>query len=304
MPKNQPRWAHSSAGLAVVLGMRSDPVPPALIAHLQNVTSADPAEDLVGLEGKLRAIVATLTSRTNHVERSIADSHRKIADAGRSWSPVAWFRRLGAKTSLSSEIARQADLRQSLDAAVSARDTLRQFVIGLDAPSGLLRESAAGWQRSPDVPPSVVAFGPEDSFVTADSRRLERGWASARVAGDIYGEGWRRDGDDDGPYSQPMDRAGPWRIGFIPRTGEVYASRHCGHLPQEVWLLGKDFEAQHAHTILDGLLPRMREPNSLILAAGVVHAERSLRSTRERTALRLPDDQESRAHATEAGELG
>ncbi|MDX8140529.1 hypothetical protein SK854_00275 [Lentzea sp. BCCO 10_0061] len=303
MPKHQPRWAHSSAGLAVALGLRTDPIPPALAGHLQNATTADPAEDLVELEGKLRATVATLTSRTNQAEHSIADARRKIAEAGHSWSPAGWLRRRSAKAELSSAIARQSGLRDSLDQAVIARDTLREFVIGLGAPFGLLGESSAGWQRSADIPASVVVFGPEDSFVAADSRRMDSGWASARVAGEIYGEQWRRDGDDDGPYSQPLDRAGPWRIGFIPHTGEVYASRHCGYLPEEVWLLGRDFEAQRAHTTLDGLLPRMREPNSLILAAGVVHAARSLRSTPQRTALRLRGTQEPQAHVAEAGDL-
>lgn len=285
---HQPRWVHSSGGLAVVLGMRADPVPDELVAHLEQGTTADPAEDLIELEGKLRATVATLTRRANQAEHAVADARRLVADAKTDRGLSAWLRRRRTKADLAGVITAQSKVRDLLDDAVAMRDVLREFVIRLDAPSGLLRESADGWQHSPDVPPSVVVFGPEDSFVAADSRRLEAGWGGSRIAGVVYGEQWRRDGDDDGPYSQPLDRAGPWRVAFIPRTGEIYASRRCGYLSQEVWLLGSDFEPDHAHDLLTGLMPRMREPNSVILAAGVVHATRSLRPRGRCVALRRP----------------
>ncbi|SDP97889.1 hypothetical protein SAMN05421507_13434 [Lentzea jiangxiensis] len=250
-------------------------MPAALAPHLQQEITANQGEDLVALEGNLRATAATLMALTNQAEHEIAVARHQAAAACTGWGLTARLRRRTANAELTRAIQKQSELRDLLDEALTMRNTLREFVIGFDAPAGLLRESADGWQRSPHVPASVIVFGLEDSFVAADSRRLDSGWAGARVAGETYGEQWRRDGDS--PDSRPLDRAGPWRVGFSPRTGEVYASRRCGYLSQKVWLLGREFEAEQAHDLLTALMPRMREPTSLILAAGVVHVARSLR---------------------------
>lgn len=280
---HQPGWVHSESGLAVALGLRTDPLPNALAAQLVGPnaagTTANPAEDLILLEGKLCAAVAKLTTHVTRAESAVASARRRVPDAQTGLRLRTWRRRRRTKAELNAAITSQAEVRDLLRDAITLRDVLRNFVIELDAPAGLLREAADGWKRSPDVPASVVVMGPQDNFLAADTRRARRDWGYPEVDAEVFGEQWRRDDDDDDPYAEPGDRCGPWRVGYIPRTGEIFASRHSGYLAQEVWLLGKDFGAQQARTLLEGLLPRMREPNSLILAAGVVHAARNLRGS-------------------------
>lgn len=280
---HQPGWQHSDCALVLKLGLRTDPVPDAVAEQLVGPdapgTTADPAEDLIALEGKLRAAAAELTAHATKAEFAVASARRRAADAQTGPWLWNWRRRRRTKTELTNAITSQADVRDLLRDAITLRDVLRNFVIELDAPTGLLREAADGWKRSSDVPASVVVMGAQDNFLAADTRRARRDWGYPEVDAEVFGEQWRRDGDDDGPYAEPGDRCGPWRVGYIPRTGEIFASRHGGYLAQEVWLLGKDFGAQQARTLLEGLLPRMREPNSLILVAGVVHASRNLRGS-------------------------
>ncbi|MFD9701244.1 hypothetical protein [Lentzea sp. NPDC059081] len=274
--------------MEVALGLQVDSVPDAVTTRLTRGTTADPAEDLIKLEGKFRSMVAALKARTNEAEHAVASARRELTDAGSRRGLAAWRRRRSTMSGLARAIKRQSEVSALLHDAIVLLDTLREFVIGLNAPAGLLRESADGWRLSPDVPATAVVFGPEDNFAAADPRRLETGRGIPGLAGEVYGEQWRRDGDDDGPYSRPLDRAGPWRLAYIARTGEIYASRRCGYLSQEVWLLGSGFEPERARDLLGGLLPRMREPNSLILAAGVVHACRPLRPAGDRVGLRRP----------------
>jgi hypothetical protein len=291
-PHHQPGWLHTENGLAITLGLRTDPVPTTLaerlLAPTESGTTADPAEDLISLEGRLRATVAELTAHATRTEHAVVSARRRLADA----QTGPWLgrrrRRRRCNAELAAAVTAQAEVRNLLDDALMLRDTLRNFVITLDAPAGLLRQAADGWKRLPDVPATVIVMGAQDNFLAADPRRTRRDWGYPEVDAEIFGEQWRRDGDDDGPYTEPADRSGPWRVGYIPRTGEIFASRHCGYLAQEVWLLGKDFGAWQARELLEGLLPRMREPNSLILVAGAVHAARTLRATHRSITLRRP----------------
>ncbi|TWP46065.1 hypothetical protein FKR81_37495 [Lentzea tibetensis] len=243
--------------------------------------SVDAAADLLRLEGLLRAVAADVRRRLMPAETAIAAQRTRLAAASTRGRLPGRRERRAATAALDTAITRQAELAILLDETVTLQHVLRDFVIGLDPPSGVLRAAAEGWARSPEVPASVVVLGPEDNFLATDTRRGRGDRGISVVDGDVYGERWRRDGDDDSPWAEPTDRDGPWRLGFIPRTGEIYSSRRCGYLTQEVWLLGRDFEPQQAHELLTRIEPRMREPNSLILAAGVVHAARTPSGNRQ-----------------------
>jgi hypothetical protein len=190
-------------------------------------------------------------------------------------------------------------------------EILRTYVMELDAPHGLLREAADGWRRPSDPPPGVVVFDDEDAFLQADPRRgTTSGWGGLTVAGiEQFGLTWRRDGDEtvDDPTASTSDdepqSTGPWQLGYIVRTGEVYAIRRCGYLSRQVWLVGRGFDAPRAVLdVLSPIMPRITEPNSVILAAWTVHSAQtwppsstpSLRhdgsGNRKRTAVRMPEE--------------
>lgn len=290
-PHGTPTWRHTEDGLALMLGLRSDPVPDEVGAWLDGPqgigTSADPAEDLITLEARLAGLVAHLLTKVEQAELAIARARTDRVGNDNRWSPNARRRRRAAATELNAGITRHTEAGVLLDEARSLQHTLRRFVIELDATAGPLARAAAGWSRSPDVPAGVIVFDPQDNFLLVDSRRAEPDRGYSTVAGEVFGRQWRRDGDD--ALDAAPEHSGPWQLGYIPRTREIYASRHSGYLTQQVWLLGKDFSPLQAHEALTELEPRMREPNSLILAANTVHAVRSLRSTtRQRVALRHP----------------
>lgn len=305
-PPARPMWKHTTSGPVIQLGGRIDPLPGPVAAWLNEQgtveLTADAAVDLVEIEARLRGLAAQLALEATSVERELAAQRHHVAQLPQAW--WAWRsaqERRRTLRLLGATLERHAQLADLMDETQALQTAVRDYVISLDAPAGLLREAADGWKRSPDVPPSVIVMGTEDDFFAADPRRTRPDWGYPIAEADVFGEQWRRDGDDD-PHVRPAESSGPWQLGYIPRTGEIYTSRRCGHLLQEVWLLGKDFGTQHAHAILDGLLPRMREPNSLILAAGVVHAARTLRGTRHCAALRRPGAHGERVHVADAGD--
>ncbi|WP_394622475.1 hypothetical protein JNUCC0626_49955 (plasmid) [Lentzea sp. JNUCC 0626] len=293
-PHRQPFWKHTEAGLVLRLGRRADPVPEPIDEWLIGPgglgLSADAAEDLLRLEGRLRALVAALVAKAEDAEQAVAQARAAAAaeDAARGWG--ARGRRRAAHIALKQAILDHDATVETLEDARTLVEVLREFVIQLDAPDGLLREAAEGWRRSPAVPTSVITFDDEESFLAADTRRATlNGWAGQTIAGvEEFGHAWRRDGDEDDPLAGDLDRAGPWSLGYVERTGEIYAIRRCDYLPRAVWLLGSGFEKRRAFELLVRLAPRMREPNSLILAAGTLHAARTLQPTRQCVALRRP----------------
>lgn len=151
---------------------------------------------------------------------------------------------------------------------------LRAFVIALEVSGGALAEVSRGWQRDPARPDVVSRYGNETTFVLTDPRRAadSRDQDALRIDGLVYGTAWRRDGDDD-PYSPAPSVSGPWRVGYIPAIGEVYASRRRPARPPAVWLLARGVtDADQIHQQLTALRrKRMLAPNSLLLAATVVH---------------------------------
>lgn len=293
-PHQQPVWAHTEDGLVLRIGRRADEVPAPIDEWLIGPDglglSADAAEDLLRLEGRLRGVLAKLVARAGTAEQTVAAARAEVAEANtaRGWGSRG--RRRAAKTALEQAILDHSATVETMEDARTLVEVLREFVIQLDAPDGLLREAAEGWRRSPDVPASVVAFDDDAAFLAADVRRATTtGWGGNTIAGiEEFGHAWRRDGDEDDPLADDLDRSGPWALGFIERTGEIYAIRRCGYLPTAVWLLGTGFEKRRAFELLVRLAPRMREPNSLILAAGTLHAARTLQPTRQCVALRRP----------------
>ena len=212
----------------------------------------------------------------------------------------------------------------ALTEACAAQNALRALVIRLDPADGLLRAMANGWARSPQVPNTVVVFDDEEQFLTADTRRAaHHALGGATIDGvEAFGHGWRRDGDDldnvdfhhgsgsgsSGSHDAsdvvlPGERAddgagmevgvsaaeGPWSLGVLPRTSEVYAVRRSGWMSNQVWLLATGMSTKDAITVLAPLRPRMIEPNSLLLAAQAIRA-----ATRG-------EEHDSEGHSTPAG---
>lgn len=251
-----------------------------------------------------RLILETGTNRQS-VPGPVCDWLLDPGAGGLSTDPAADLLRLERRLQ---RLAANLDVQRD-NAAVTIRShvaLLRQFVIDLQPPQGDLRDAAEGWQRDPRVPASVVLFVDVDQFLDADPRRATTAeWGGRTIAGiETFGLGWRRDGDDERQgYRDEEDELalpGPWQIGHIRRSGEVYAIRRGAYLPEQVWLLGAGL---HAHTevgeALLPVMPLMRTPNSLILAASAVHAaqlrrmrsrdefvDRSLHDSDERTGSR------------------
>jgi hypothetical protein len=287
--QQNPVWQHTEDGLVIRIGHRADRLPPEVGAWLIGPdgtgTSADVAVDLLTLDGRFSKVVAELTRQVEQAEWSVQERRWDRAEAAGPWWSLPALRRRGqAERALRDAIGHHEDAVSTLKEAWALQHMLREYVIELDAPWGLLAEAARGWQRSTDVPGHVIVFAGEDAFLAGDARRGDGSFGFSSIVGDVFGQQWRRDGDEED--FEPLERSGPWTIGYIPRTGEIYAARHSGYLPDEVWLLGAGFtDTASAHALLTELEPRMREPNSLLLAAELVHAARPLQASGE---LRLP----------------
>jgi len=122
----------------------------------------------------------------------------------------------------------------------------------------------------------VLVFSSTAAFVSDNTNRADPAWWAYRSdtpGGMSYGDHWRRDGDDDDHIAAPLPRSGPWRLAHLSWTGEVYAVRRTGRQPEEVWLLGSEIhDDAEVMGVLTDLRGRMREPNSLILAAQTIHS--------------------------------
>jgi hypothetical protein len=277
-----PTWQHTDTGLMVQVGRRRDRLPDPIGDWLAGPgglgLSGDPARDLLRVERQLRHVIAQLNAEIATAEQGITAAHDQDAP-----NPARPRRRRPrrARRALRTALDVRAELVDSRERARTLLDILRTYVIELDAPHGLLREAADGWRRRPDPPPGVVVFDDEDAFLDTDPRRATTSqWGGTTIAGiEQFGLTWRRDGDedaDDPAASTPDDqlrRTGPWQLGYLERTGEVYGIRRCAYLPRQVWLLGAGFDTVRCvRDVLGPITPRITEPNSLILAAGTVHA--------------------------------
>lgn len=241
----QPLWHRATSDTLILeIGHRRAPVPEPVAAWLLDSggsgLSTAPGTDLLRLERRLQRLAANLDTQRDN-----------------------------AAATIRTHVA-----------------ALRQFVIDLQPPEGELRDAADGWQRDPRVPTSVVLFVDVDQFLDADPRRATTtDWGGRTIAGiEMFGLGWRRDGDDErqGHHDHDDELAppGPWQIGHIRRNGDIYAIRRGTRLPQQVWRLGTEFDSHRdASDVLLPVMPRMRTPNSLILAANAVYAAQLRRAT-------------------------
>ncbi|GAA1308756.1 hypothetical protein [Saccharothrix xinjiangensis] len=267
--------------LLVVLGHRADPVPQAVAERLtggeaHRQLTADAADDLVLMDAVLRREAAEALDRVDAAQRRIA-AIRPVSESGSG--------------PLTRAVAEHNEAVRDLDHARALIEQLREFVIALDPPAGLLRAAAQGWRRSPEVPAQVAVLDDETTFLGLDPRRATvTGLGVFALDGvEEWGWAWRRDGDDDDLSAdlQP-DRCGRWVLGYLPGTREIYAVLRAAGLPTRIWLLGRDFAPDTAYAVLDDLAPRMACPNSLIDAAGTIHSASLWRSREQKIALAKP----------------
>lgn len=266
-----------------------------------NVTD-DPAADLIRAESRWRLRSAQLEDTAAQLYKvavtAFADTHalpptpREFAD---QLAELAVHRERRPRTLLRTAVDQFVASCQDLSAAQARVRAVRGFVTGLDlpgvdAPAGLLAGAQAGWRRDPAIPPYVSVYATEEVFVVAKPLRghacprpaqRERWMAppAGLVAGETFGVGWRRDGDDDDPYTDEPAVLGPWRLGYIPATGEIYATRRCHYREPQVWLLARGHHHPgRTRQLLSTLKRRMGEPNSLLLAAHVVRDKPDIRT--------------------------
>jgi hypothetical protein len=263
--------------LRLRLGERCAAVPgevvDALLAAGRPGLTVDPALDLLMAESRWRLRAASLADTTTRARQATMTAFADLY-AMPDTPPLVFA---AERRRLSLLLAYAVDeLVAGARAVAVARhriQAVRDYVIGLDVPHGLLAGARAGWQRNPARPDHVSTFPSEGVFVTADPRRAnpdtsaQAGWASP-IAGEVFGVAWRRDGDDDDPYTDEPAVLGPWQLGYIPATGEIYASRRCHYRDPQVWLLADGHtDPDRTRRLLSDLKPRMGEPNSLLLAA-------------------------------------
>jgi hypothetical protein len=284
---------HTDHGLVLRVGHRAEPLPEPIDDWLTGANSvgvtADPTLDLLRWEATLASRVTALVAQAEHAEHAVAAARAgsKNARTERGWH--ARGRRHAAKAMLNQTISEHTSIVKDLEGARTLVQLLREFVAQLEPVDGPLREAVDGWSRSPalDRLAGVTVFDDEDQFLTADTRRVrETTFGYPALVSDEFGSGWRRDGDDEFAGESP-ESSGVWTVAYIPRTGEIYASRHGAAQPPCVWLLGSGFaDVEQAHALLSDLEPAMRQPNSLILVAERVHATRPLSASGE---LAFPD---------------
>ena len=258
-------WRHRPGALALTVAGLDVPVPADIAERLATMLTDDPATDLLMLEQRLRlttAVAADSASRAHLVLRSAEATAR-----GRGWRARRAHRRelaaLGARHAL------QVDRHQAARTAVTA---LRQWIVDVHVRDGLLASASAGWLRSPDPPDWVIRYADEQEWLDHDPRRTLPAWWTGHDTGTvIVGREWRRDGDDD-PTADRLSLSGPWWLCVSSSTGEVYTTRRSTHAPEAVWLLARAIDDLPAVlALLASAQAQMRQPNSVLLAADVVH---------------------------------
>ncbi|MFI5591253.1 hypothetical protein ACIA5G_39805 [Amycolatopsis sp. NPDC051758] len=224
----------------------------------------DIAAEVLRVEAELRALERRLTAKVDQAARALATQRERLRTPR-----AAWFARgKAAHAALQAAADVHARTTAMRTEVVTYQELLRSFVIALAPHERLLAEAAAGWSRSSAVPAEVSVFR-DAAYFLADSRRAAgSGRGPDAIEGRAFGTRWRRDDDD--PVDQPLARRGCWTVGHIGATQEIYAVRRSHEQTAEVWLLGRGFTAPQARELLQPLITRMQEPNSLILAAAAI----------------------------------
>ncbi|SER20077.1 hypothetical protein [Actinokineospora terrae] len=271
-------WHHGPNGPALRLGERISPVPATLALLLTGSDgvglSTVPAVDILALETRLRRVVAALSFELGQAQLRLRAVR---GEPGALPAGAARDRRGHLDDVVAAAIEHHGATGRRVANARHMLSTLRAWVIDLAPTGGWLHEAVHGWRRGPEPPAGVVCFAGESAYLDADPRRATAtDWGGRRIDGvEWWGLAWRRDGDDDDPAAfaphSGVDRTGPWAIGWVARTGELYAIRRSGHLPRIVWVLGTGVAGpEAARDLLDPLMPGMRAPNSVVLAADVI----------------------------------
>jgi hypothetical protein len=270
-------WRHETDTVSLAIDERRVPVPDAvarlLLAGNPRALTEDPATDLLLREQDLRLEAVQLAKQLVAAAAEVDIARDEVAAAEHETGWAGRRVRQAAGGYLADAIAEHATLTARHRAARAAIGEIRAFVRDAQVPDGWLADAAAGWARNPEPPSWVFVFDSEEAFLDADARRSVPGWwGGSTLGGFTVGYEWRRDGDDEDPVIDELLRAGPWWLGWMPRTGEIYATRRSAYLPQQVWLLGTGFlDKTTGLAPLVEAEPLMRQPNSLILAAQVVH---------------------------------
>ncbi len=277
-------WQRRDNCLALRTGQRLTLVPAQLAAHLLKAFPDgldDPTDDLLRAEETLRRRAENLRQRSEQLTLLLARKTSRVGELSR----VLGVCDGGARHRALDERRRLAgDLRELVGEAQQVSDemhhtdwlirALRTVVLALDCDDGLLGEAARGWRRSSLRPAWVTeTYASEDAFLDGDARRaVTAGWGGRVTAAEHLTSGWRRDDDEPDPDADPLELAGPWEVGYVSRTGELYALRRCHYRAEELWVLGWGFaDGDAARDLLARAQARQREPNSLLWLADLVH---------------------------------
>ena len=271
-------WRHTTTGLQLSIGADRDVGVPALIGRALHgpdgvgVTD-NPAQDLLELEGQWRLTAARQNRAATEVLRAVSSTRAELGavTARRSLRGRSDRRRLTARgQDLVVDHARSFHVLHGTRHQIQH---LRQFVIDLELHGGPLAAAARGWTRNPARPATVPVYAEENIFLFTNPRRaISAAWGGQVIDGEEFGTLWRRDGDDDNPAADQPAMSGPWCLGYIETTGEVYATRRCDYLPPQVWVLaGGVRDGPQVRRRLAALQECMLEPNSLIAAVEGIH---------------------------------
>lgn len=255
------------------------PIENLLIEAPGGLTEKNAAADLLRLDATLHVLSRKLRDDGEAAARTLIQL--RAGSRPRAVDPL-----LSAGDALAHAITAHACLVEQLDNVTITSEILREFVIGLALDAGPLAEAAAGWRRDPAPPAGVEPFLDVDLFIADDGRRGQRAaWGGIVLGGvEAWGTQWRREPDDRAGELEPDGIVGTWALGYIPATMELYAVRRETGQPRTVWLLGHAFATvDDVADILTPVLPGMRTPNSLLLAAETVRAARRPRLVRPPT---------------------
>jgi hypothetical protein len=235
----------------------------------------DPARDLLVAEQDLRAEIQYATDQLDAATAVVA-----VARAGVDAGATSRAARNAASQHWADAVATHTAWSQRHEDIVERHAALRQFVVDLAVPDGLLGEARLGWQRNCEAPDYVVVFATEDEFIAGDTRRgVPAWWGPTEPGGQEFGAQWRRDPDDpiidppgkaEGIGLRALERGGTWRLRW--HRDEVYAMRRAPGRDELVWLLASGLaDADDVTGLLTELETRMLAPNSLLLAAEEIH---------------------------------